>query len=273
MSKTNLGLVEYAKSKLTLPTIYMLSGFGRVLTHANIDKRIANGCAHTIRNQSIIRAGVGKYVFDCVGLIKGYLWETSPGVVPYKMIDGVYFPDSDNNVKGMYDRAIEKGSFVTMPDIPGMLVMTSDLGHVGVYIGKINGLKQYIEATPAFNIWAVGQTNETQRQWAYWAKHYLIEYIEPPKSIYTIVRGDSLSRIAPRFNMTWQELYELNKDVIGDNPSKIEVGMILRLDKNIVFVDRIREVIVEKIVEVEKPLNIILQQDDVTVTVVKEVNK
>jgi len=35
----------------------------------------------------------------------------------------------------------------------------------------------------------------------------------------------------------------------------------------------VREVIVEKIVQVEKPLNITLQQDDVTVTVVKEVNK
>ena len=269
MSKTNIGLVEYCKSKLTLPTIYMLSGFGRVLTHANIDKRIANGCAHTIRNQAIIRAGVGKYVFDCVGLIKGYLWETSPGVVPYKTIDGVYFPDSDNNVKGMYDRAKEKGSFNTMPDIPGMLVMTSDLGHVGVYIGKVNGIRQYIEATPSFGFWGVGQSNETTRQWAYWAKHYLIEYLEPPKEVYTVVKGDSLSRIAPQFNMTWQDLYELNKDVIGENPSRIEVGMLLRLNKNIVFVEKIKEVIVEKIVEVEKPINMTLTQDGVSVTIVK----
>ena len=269
MSKTNLGLVEYCKSKISLPTIYMLSGFGRVLTKANVDKRIANGCAHTIRNQAIIRAGIGKYVFDCVGLIKGYLWETSPGTVPYKMIDGVYFPDSDNNVKGMYDRAKEKGSFSSMPDIPGMLVMTSDLGHVGVYIGKINGVKQYIEATPSFGFWGIGQTNETQRQWTYWAKHYLIQYIEPPKKIYTIVKGDSLSRIAPKFNMTWQELYEMNKDVIGDNPSRIEIGMILRLDPNIVFVDRIREVVTEKIVEVEKPIDVTLSQDGMTVKIVK----
>ena len=269
MSKTNLGLVEYCKSKLTLPTIYMLSGFGRVLTHANIDRRIANGCAHTIRNEAIIRAGVGKFVFDCVGLIKGYLWETAPGTVTYKTIDGIYFPDSDNNVKGMYERAKEKGLFATMPDLPGMLVMTADLGHVGVYIGTVGGVKQYIEATPAFQIWGVGQTNETQRQWTYWAKHYLIEYIEPPKKVYTIVKGDSLSRIAPRFDMTWQELYAMNKDVIGDNPSRIEVGMMLRLDPNIVFVDRIKEVITEKIVEVEKPINVTLEKDGIKVNIVK----
>jgi hypothetical protein len=269
MSKTNLGLVEYCKSKISLPTIYMLSGFGRVLTHANIDNRIAKGCAHTIRNEAIIRTGVGKFVFDCVGLIKGYLWETSPGTVPYKMIDGVYFPDSDNNVKGMYDRANEKGSFSTMPDLPGVLVMTADLGHVGVYIGTVGGVKQYIEATPSYQLWGVGQTNENIRKWAFWCKHYLIEYLEPPKKIYTVVKGDTLSRIAPRFNMTWEELYELNKDVIGANPSLIEVGMILRLDKNIVFVDVIKEVVTEKIVEVEKPIDVTLSQDGITVKIVK----
>ena len=269
MSKTNLGLVEYAKSKLALPTRYMLGTFGRVLTHADINRRIANGCVHTIRNEAMIRSGVGRYGFDCSGLIKGYLWETSLGNIAYRTIDGVYLPDSDNNVRGMYDRAKEKGLFATMPDIPGMLVMTSDFGHAGVYIGKVNGVKQYIESTPSLGFWGVGQSNESTRTWHYWAKHYLIDYIVPPKSVYTIVKGDSLSRIAPQFDMTWQELYELNKDVIGDNPSLIEVGMTLRLDKNIVFVDRIREVITEKIVEVEKPIDVTLSQDGMTVKIVK----
>jgi hypothetical protein len=69
--------------------------------------------------------------------------------------------------------------------------------------------------------------------------------------------------------MTWEELYELNKDVIGANPSLIEVGMILRLDKNIVFVDVIKEVVTEKIVEVEKPIDVTLSQDGMTVKIVK----
>ncbi len=208
-------------------------------------------------------------MFDCVGLIKGYMWETAPGTVVYKTIDGQYVSNSDDNVRGMYAKATEKGIFESMPDLPGSLVFTADLGHVGVYIGTINGVKQYIESTPAFQLWGVGQTNETQRKWAYWGKYYLIEYLEPPKKVYTIVRGDTLGRIAPKFNMTWQELYELNKDVIGSDPNKIEVGMMLRLDPNIVFVDKPREVIVEKIVEVEKPLDITMSQDGVTVKIVK----
>ncbi|XCH78841.1 MAG: hypothetical protein WHF31_15165 [Candidatus Dehalobacter alkaniphilus] len=176
MNKTNVGLVEFAKSKLNLPTIYMLSGFGRRLTEAMIQKRIASGCTHTIKYKSIIRAGIGKYVYDCGGLIKGYLWETSPGVVGYNNPVG-----SDQNAKMMYKGAKVKGPIATMPDIKGLLVMTADLGHVGIYIGRDSaGNRQYIEASPAFSKWKVFQSNDTLRQWTYWAKYQWIDYIEEP---------------------------------------------------------------------------------------------
>lgn len=186
MSKTNLGLVEYCKSKLTLPTIYFLSGFGRVLTEVAIAKRIANGDTFTARYATKTRSGIGKFAFDCGGLIKGYLWETSPGVVPYKLIDGVYVAGSDQNAKGMYDSSVEKGPFASMPDIIGLLVFTADLGHVGVYVGKVNGVPQYIEATPAWEAWGVttsaqsGHPQNHNRQWTYYGKHHLITYIVPP---------------------------------------------------------------------------------------------
>lgn len=176
MSKTNTGLVEFAKSKLNQPTIYMLSGFGRRLTEAMIQKRISNGCTHTIKYQSIIRAGIGKYVYDCGGLIKSYLWEASPGVVGYNNPVG-----SDQNARMMYNGAKVKGPFSSMPDIKGLLVMTADLGHVGIYIGRDStGNRQYIEATPAWNKWGVCQSNDTIRTWAYWAKYQWIDYIEEP---------------------------------------------------------------------------------------------
>ena len=151
MSKNNLGLVEYAKSKLKLPTIYMLSGFGRVLTGAMVTNRVNNiKCPHTIRNEARIRQGIGRYCFDCVGIIKGYLWETSPGNVLYNVP-----ACSDQNVGMMYRASKEKGPLNTIPDIPGLLVFTADMGHVGIYVGKENGINQYIESTPSWSAWGV----------------------------------------------------------------------------------------------------------------------
>ena len=84
MKKTNIGLVDYAKSKLTLPTIYMLGGFGRKLTQANIDRRVKElKCSYTINNLNTIKAGIGRYCFDCV----------------------VVNPDGNENIKPMKNKA------------------------------------------------------------------------------------------------------------------------------------------------------------------------
>ena len=51
---------------------------------------------------------------------------------------------------------------------------------------------------------------------------------------YMVKNGDNLSKIAEKYNTTWQELYELNKEVIGNNPNIIKPGQILKIssDKN-----------------------------------------
>jgi hypothetical protein len=187
MTKTNLGLVEFAKSKLTVPTIYMLGGFGRPLTQANIDRRVKTlKCPHTIKNLTTIQAGLGKYCYDCCGLVKGYLWEDAPGKVRYNDPKG-----SDQNCAGMYKASSEKGPLETMPDVLGLLVFTQDLGHVGIYIGKDSqGKRQYIESTPAWKKWGVIQSNDSVRKWAYWGKYRFIEYINPKVEPQNIKVGD-----------------------------------------------------------------------------------
>lgn len=180
MAKTNLGLIEYAKAKMALPNIYFLSGIGRRLTEAMIQKRITNGCQFTIANQAKIRTGIGKYAFDCGGLIKAYLWETSPGVIDYNRPIG-----SDQNARMMYNAATAKGPLSTMPDLKGLLVFTADLGHVGIYIGRDSaGNRQYIECSPAFGKWGIFYSNDTMRKWTYWGKYALIQYIEEVKTVY-----------------------------------------------------------------------------------------
>ena len=46
---------------------------------------------------------------------------------------------------------------------------------------------------------------------------------------YTVKSGDTLSKIGQHHGVAWREIYEANKDVIGDNPDKIHPGQTLRI--------------------------------------------
>jgi nucleoid-associated protein YgaU len=48
---------------------------------------------------------------------------------------------------------------------------------------------------------------------------------------YTVKSGDTLSAIGQHHGVAWREIYEANKDVIGDNPDKIRPGQQLRIPK------------------------------------------
>ena len=64
------------------------------------------------------------------------------------------------------------------------------------------------------------------------AKEAANPYIEE----YTVVSGDSLSVIAGKYYDSaardkWMAIYEANKEIIGDNPSLIRVGQVLKIPK------------------------------------------
>tara|TARA_R100000808_G_C2152175_1_gene161500 strand:- start:1447 stop:2172 length:726 start_codon:yes stop_codon:yes gene_type:complete len=46
-----------------------------------------------------------------------------------------------------------------------------------------------------------------------------------------VKEGDTLSSIAKERGMSWKDLYEINKGVIGDNPNMLKVGTQLRFSK------------------------------------------
>ncbi|MBV8856029.1 MAG: LysM peptidoglycan-binding domain-containing protein [Acidobacteria bacterium] len=48
---------------------------------------------------------------------------------------------------------------------------------------------------------------------------------------YTVKPGDSLSKIGQHHGVAWNDIYEANKDVIGDDPDKIRPGQTLRIPK------------------------------------------
>jgi nucleoid-associated protein YgaU len=49
---------------------------------------------------------------------------------------------------------------------------------------------------------------------------------------YTVQDGDTLSSIAAQFygdDSQWMQIYEANKEAIGDNPDNISAGLVLTI--------------------------------------------
>jgi LysM repeat protein len=99
-------------------------------------------------------------------------------------------------------------------------------GHIGVYIG--NG--QVVECTPAWKD-GVQITNLSQRQWT---KHGKLPYIEyettntttntTTGNTYTVVKGDTLTKIAQQFGTTVQAIASANNIA---NVNLINIGQKL----------------------------------------------
>ena len=48
---------------------------------------------------------------------------------------------------------------------------------------------------------------------------------------YTVKSGDTLSKIGQHHGVAWREIYEANKDLIGDDPDKIVPGQTLHIPR------------------------------------------
>ena len=160
MSKTNKGLVEYAKAQLGKP--YWFGTFGQTSTKVLYEQKKAQYPSYYTAQDFMLQ--YGQRVHDCIGLIKGYLWSDSSTSKPK------YNPKQDVSADGMLARCKEFGKISTIPELPGILVFSSQ--HVGVYIG--NGY--VIEARG--HAYGVVKTKLSSRGWKNWGKCPWIEYIE-----------------------------------------------------------------------------------------------
>lgn len=162
MAKTNTGLVEFVKACIGRPYIY--GTFGQKVTKSLIDEK-AKQYAKYMTAARVKKAKadfIGKRADDCIGLIKNYLWASSPNANP------VYNSKQDWGADTTYNNAKVKGPISTMPEIPGICVCFS--GHVGVYIGG-----GYVIEARGFN-YGVVKTALKSRPWTNWYKHPLITY-------------------------------------------------------------------------------------------------
>lgn len=56
---------------------------------------------------------------------------------------------------------------------------------------------------------------------------YSKEYDQNNNNYYIVKKGDNLTKIAKKYNTTWQEIYKKNKNIIGSNPNLIYPGQKL----------------------------------------------
>lgn len=161
MTKTNNGLVEYAKTQLGRP--YWYGTFGNKASAALLaSKRKQYPIYYTA---SDFASQFGQRVHDCVGLIKGYLWSETPESTPK------YNAAQDVGANSMYNKSSERGIISTFPKVPGMLVYkgtATKKTHVGVYVGN----DKVVEAKG--HKYGVIESSLSD-EWGYWGQCPFIE--------------------------------------------------------------------------------------------------
>lgn len=163
---TNIGLVEHSKKALKERWGYVYGTFGTVLTEQLLKDKLRQYPGNTCQFEPFIRSNwMGRMVTDCVGLIKSYLW--------WNGSKAIYSSLYDVSANGMYEKAKEKGTINTIPEIPGLCVWRT--GHIGVYIG--NG--EVIESRGTK--YGVVKTKLKDRNFTHWLKCPFIDYFEEKK--------------------------------------------------------------------------------------------
>ena len=168
--KTSAGLVAWCRQNEGMPYWYAMCGWPA--TREWLDKKIAQYPPNkypklwTPTRIAKARTEAGKFprAFDCVGLIKGYLWVQPNGAIKYSAAQDV-------SADGMLAKCKEKGPIKTLPEIPGLLVFCP--GHVGVYIGGGRVIEAYgfknVENRPL-----------SAQKWTTWGSCPYIQYPDTP---------------------------------------------------------------------------------------------
>ena len=150
--KSASDLVKWCKEQITIPNRYRLGGIGRYES--------------------------GVRIFDCMGMIKCFMWGDYSQYNPSKYARTV----PDWNCDTYFDSATEKGPIKDIPEIAGLMVWQH--GHIGVYIG--NG--EVIESTVSFGGKIVrthfkgNHDTPVRSSWTHWFKNPYLNYTVAPKA-------------------------------------------------------------------------------------------
>lgn len=224
---TNKEFVAKAKTIVNCNTAYGKGTFGqkwtKTLANAKVKQYPDFYTDSVIASLNKKAEGSTLYVFDCVGLIKGIIWEWEK--VKYKS-NGL----DDVSDQGLWDKYCVNKSSDFSNIIPGEIMHIK--GHVGIYIGD----GKVIECTNKWSknvlVSSINKGDKYYRAWSEHGKFNLLTYegIATPskeENIHIIKKGETLSSIAKKYNMTWLKLWRLNPHII--NPNLIYPGQKLKI--------------------------------------------
>lgn len=245
---TSTEFIQKIKEVTEYKTLYIKGCFGAPMNASN-KKRYTENTSYNKNRAWIIEAATSDtFGFDCVNMIKGVLWgwvgdkSKTYGGAKYCSND---VPDINadtmitvcNNTSSNFDTIV-----------PGEVVWMA--GHIGVYVG--NG--KVVECTPKWdncvqysNLANIGCKDGRSRTWT---KHGKLPWIDYAKAsgnatvttttsttssststststdeYYTVVKGDTLSKIAKKYNTKYTVLAKLNGIKF---PYIIKVGQVLK---------------------------------------------
>lgn len=224
---TNKEFVSQAKTIVNCNTAYGKGTFGQKWTKTLANqkkKQYPDFYTDSVIASLNKKAEAGTlYVFDCVGLIKGIIWEWEK--VKYKS-NGL----DDVSDQGLWDKYCTNKSKDFSNIMPGEIMHIK--GHVGIYIGD----GKVIECTNKWSknvlVSSINKGDKYYRAWTEHGKFNLLTYegLSTPKeeSLIHVVRlGETLSSIAKKYGTTWQRIYALNPQII--NPNLIFPGQKLKI--------------------------------------------
>lgn len=179
MKQTTLtaqGLVEFSKRCKITPHVYLWDGNGEYITDDLLDRLSAKYPDwYTPERLSLRRqlANRGIRGWDCIGMIKSYVWGDYSDRNP-----SGYDANTNFYTRTLILQPLVKGSIDELPETPGIVLWKK--GHVGVYIGD----GQVIECTSrAYGhpdtlelIGGVQQRPITDCAWECWLEYPGIQY-------------------------------------------------------------------------------------------------
>lgn len=200
--KNNIELVDYAKAMVGLP--YWYGCFGQIGSESLYDYK-RKQYPEYYSNWKNFSSQYGKRVHDCIGLVKGYLWSSSPTAEPK------YNSSQDVSAFGMYSISKQRGNKSSFPGVEGTLVYKASnannyltIYHVGVYStdGNVYEAKGHE--------YGVVKTKFNRNDWQFWSYCPFISY--------------NTEYSAKPIDVTKKSVEEIAKEVLkglwGSNPER-----------------------------------------------------
>lgn len=234
--------IEKLKLAESIKTFYIKGCFGAFMTPANkirYTNNLAYNKARAAKINALSRDTAG---FDCICLVKGILWgwnndqSKQYGGAKY-CSNGVPDVGADGVVKYLINVSTDFSNIQV-----GELVWMQ--GHVGVYVGD----GKVIECTPKWTSDVqysnLGNTGNKTGNYRIWTKHGFLPWVEYKKNTnnenepletpqaqsqtyYTVVKGDTMSKIAKKYGISLATIKKLNPQITNIN--KIYVGQKIRV--------------------------------------------